>query len=378
MILHIIDDEKFLQSAIKLFESIFPGNNKFLVGIDRVGYNDFEQLKKSTFIVCEQISTSNYKNEYDSLAKNAKLIMFHNIYKEYKLELLKSDSSKIKKVWYLWGAEIYGLNPKFNTLLPLTKTAYHRSLSLKSFVRKVYLSYLKKMYYWAVFKKLLRQNKIDYVLTNITEDIEQLESFVNCKTKRAWFTYFIYDESQKYCTVDQKCNIMIGNSSSETNNHLDAFKLIEKKCARFKSIFIPLNYGDHKYSLLVKKQGKEIFDNQIVFIDTFLSIEDFKSMINSCSVIIMNHKRQQAFNTIMISLANGCKVFLREENTIFKMLKREGFIVFSIQNDIDKDDAFNSLELAQQEFNLSLIKEKYSKKFVYRRIKDEFERLMNE
>jgi len=74
----------------------------------------------------------------------------------------------------------------------------------------------------------------------------------------------------------------------------------------------------------------------------------------------MNHKRQQAFNTIMIALAQGCKVYLREENSIFGALNNKGFIIFSIQKDIDKESAFLPLSIQNQIHNLNLIKEDYT------------------
>jgi len=92
----------------------------------------------------------------------------------------------------------------------------------------------------------------------------------------------------------------------------------------------------------------------------------------------MNHKRQQAFNTIMMALANGCKVFLREENTIFKMLKREGFKIFSIQKEIDDSTAFQTLTIEDQIHNLELIVLNYSKSNVVSHIKSEFGHILNE
>jgi dTDP-N-acetylfucosamine:lipid II N-acetylfucosaminyltransferase len=374
MILHIIDDEKFLVSAINLFENIFPGENIFLVGISNVSYNNFHDLKDLTCIYFKKIDTSEYEEYYVDLSKKVDFILFHNIYKTYKLKLLNKYAITVETGWTFWGAEFYGLNPFYEPLLPETKRTYLKSLPLKTYIKKTFFSRLKKYYYWYLLKKIFREDKLVYTFTNITEDIDLLESFTNCETIRGWFSYYNYNPQSKI-EFDQalKKNILIGNSSSETNNHLDAFNLIKKIDLCNKEVYIPLNYGDIKYKDLVTKQATTIFKEQAKPITDFLSLQDYTRIINSCSVLIMNHKRQQGFNTIMMALANGCKVFIREENTIFKMLKREGFLVFSIQKDIQLKNALQVLTLEEQKFNLKLLEARYSKEIVQNRIKREFE-----
>lgn len=379
MILHIIDDEKFLVSAITLFETIYPGENVFLVGIDKKGFNNYEDLKELTKIIFKKVNTDEYIHEYLNFTKTANLVLFHNVYKTYKLKLLNKYSIDVETAWFFWGAELYGLNPFYNALLPKTKKAYFKSLPLKVYLKKAILSNIKKYYYWGIFKKILKQNKLKFTLTNIAEDIDLLEHYANCKTKRGWFTYYTFNQTSNLdINNEAKRDVLIGNSSSETNNHLDAFHLIKDKNIADKKIYIPLNYGDERYKDLVVKQAATIFKEQARPITEFLSIEAYTSIIRSCSVLIMNHKRQQAFNTIMMALANGCKVFMREENTIYKTLKREGFIVFSIDKDINNKSAFKALMIEEQHHNLKLIKENYSKNNVLSRIKGELEEILNE
>ena len=374
MILHIIDDEKFLASAITLFETIFPGKIIFLVGVDKVGFNNFEGIKDSTNVYFKKINTSEYEYDYVNLSKTVDFVLFHNVYKTYKLKLLNKYSINVETGWSFWGAELYGLNPFYNALLPETKTAYFKSLPLKTYVKKVFFSRLKKHYYWFLLKKIFKEDKLNYTFTNITEDIDLLESYTNCKTKRGWFTYYNYNPQSKIeDNHTLKRHILIGNSSSETNNHLDAFNLIKDKDISNREVYIPLNYGDKKYKDLVTKQAAAIFKERARPITDFLSLQEYTAIIKSCTVLIMNHRRQQGFNTIMMALANGCKVFIREENTIFKMLKREGFLVFSIQKDIQLKNAFQPLTIEEQTDNLKLLEAKYSKEIVLNHIKREFE-----
>lgn len=378
MILHIIDDEKFLQSAIDLFEAIYPGENVFLVGVEGDGYNNNDELKSKSFVKFININTLDYNKTFEDLLNNTTLVLFHNLYKTYKLKLLKKYDIKTKIAWTFWGAELYGLNPNFNTLLPLTKSAFYKSLPFHIYIKKTILSKLKRAYYWSIFKNAFKHNKLNYTLTNISEDIDLLETYIKVKTKREWFTYYRFNQEVLSHSNNKKQHILIGNSSSETNNHLDAFELIKNKDLTDKKVYIPLNYGDKKYGNLVTNQAKTYFNEQAYPIVDFLTINEYTSIIDSCSVLIMNHKRQQAFNTIMIALAHGCKVFLREENTIFKMLKREGFVVFSIQNDLQENVAFGPLKKHEQSINLKLIQDNYSSEAVLIHIKKSIQNILNE
>ena len=56
-------------------------------------------------------------------------------------------------------------------------------------------------------------------------------------------------------------NILVGNSNSVTNNHLDAFKMIASSASfEYNEIICPLSYGGTKeYRNLVIRKGRKIF-----------------------------------------------------------------------------------------------------------------------
>lgn len=379
MILHIVDDEKFLLTAITTFEAIFPGENKFLVGMEgSTSYNRFEDLNLLTHIVCEKIKSEAYNHAFIKMLEGTELIIFHNIYKTYKLELIKTFNGENKIAWIFWGAELYGLNPKYNALLPLTQEVFLKNLPLKTRFKKGIPSKLKKKYYWNLFKNALH-NKIDFILTNLEEDINLLESYTKTSNKRGWFTYYQFHEKNvSISSGTNKKNILIGNSSSETNNHFDTFEILKNKSLTNRKLYIPLNYGDKNYRKLVTIKAKKLFGELAIPMVDFLTLDEYSKIIDSCSVLIMNHKRQQAFNTIMIALAKGSKIFLREENSILSALKKEGFILFSIQEDIENETAFDALSNQEQLHNINLIKEKYSGKTVLAKIKKQIQGILQD
>lgn len=378
MILHIIDDEKFLVKAVKLFEDIFPGQNVFLVGVRPSSKKGlYSTAISADNVIYLKTNSREYYNTFKANLDATELLFFHNLYKEYKLKLESHIPSNKRVAWYFWGAELYGLNNKVHNLMPLTSNACKRSLSSSQYIRKQIFAKLKKVYTWYLFKKILN-SKVDYILTNITEDIDLLGEYVENSSKNGWFTYFSFEDDMKNVSNTNKQNILIGNSSSETNNHFDSFELLCTKDIQDKKIYIPLNYGEIFYRNIVIRRAKTLFKEQAFPLVDFLTLNEYKSIIESCSVLIMNHKRQQAFNTIMLAIVAGCKVFLREENTIFSCLKREGFRIFSIQADFQKVDALEVLPLQDQHHNINLAKKLYSYTVVKDKIKEQILEILSE
>ena len=345
MILHLVEEEKFLSKAIQLFEDTFPGQNVFLVGTKEPKSNPILPKGRTTQIIYQKTGTKAYKDAFVTYTGSAELLFFHNLYKTYKLELDTLIPHGKKLVFFLWGAELYGLCNKIDNLLPLTKKNYFGQLPFSVYLRKQVFAKYKRDYYWSKFKKLIK-NKVNYTLTNITEDISLLNTYAPNKAKKGWFTYFSVGEDWHLLhTSDVKNNILIGNSSSETNNHFDAFQLLENKNISDRKLYIPLNYGDPRYRELVIADAEKSFGGQAEPLLDFMSLDAYYKIVQSCSVLLMNHTRQQAFNTIMLAIAAGCKVFLREENTILKCLIREGFWVYSIQNDFQSNTAVSYTHL---------------------------------
>ena len=125
---------------------------------------------------------------------------------------------------------------------------------------------------------------MDYTITNVTEDIDLLDEFTENNSKRGWFTYYSSDMNRELERgSSKKINILIGNSSSETNNHFDAFQLFNEKNIQGKKIYIPLSYGDNKYRELVIKEADFIFGEKAEPLVDFLSTKEYSKIIDSCS-----------------------------------------------------------------------------------------------
>jgi hypothetical protein len=74
----------------------------------------------------------------------------------------------------------------------------------------------------------------------------------------------------------------------------------------------------------------------------------------------MNHKRTQGGGNINMALYFGKKVFLKKENTLYKLYKDSGVTIFNIEEDLNNDDLFKELNIEEKEKNHLIIKKIFS------------------
>lgn len=115
-------------------------------------------------------------------------------------------------------------------------------------------------------------------------------------------------------------NIQIGNSGDPTNEHIEVFDLLSRLGQQNIKIHVPLTYGSEEYINKVIVKGKALFGDNFVPLTQFMSPEVYNNYLANIDVVIFNHRRQQGFGNLVISLYLGAKVFIRKEVSIFKYL----------------------------------------------------------
>src|SRR5699024_621062 len=108
------------------------------------------------------------------------------------------------------------------------------------------------------------------------------------------------------------------------------------------------------YTEIVRKEAAKI-PTQIKFRDQFLSRSDFKAVYQQSAALIINSYRQMALGNIFTALQTGTKIYLSEKNITYYWLKKNRFMISSIEKDLRKDisqnDLFLSATQASQNFN---------------------------
>ena len=139
----------------------------------------------------------------------------------------------------------------------------------------------------------------------------------------------------------ENCNanfdsLMLGNSASEYNNHAEALMYL-KKIGYQGTIYCPLSYnGSVCYKQNIEEMGIRFFGNKFVALKDFMSLAEYQKIINSCDVVWMNHKRQQAAGNLFAALYAGKIIILDSQNPLIRTFNDWGLKVFSREILVDK------------------------------------------
>jgi len=111
--------------------------------------------------------------------------------------------------------------------------------------------------------------------------------------------------------------IQLGNSASPSNRHHEMLEWFIQHKRENLRLYVPLSYGsgDMKYIESVISRGTALFGDQFIPMNKFMSQEAYNRHLVSIDVLVFNHRRQQGFGNIAISLYVGTKVFLRSDVT---------------------------------------------------------------
>lgn len=114
--------------------------------------------------------------------------------------------------------------------------------------------------------------------------------------------------------------VQIGNSGDPTNEHFEMMDWLAPFRDRNLRIYAPLSYGNAEYIGKVISRGQSLFGDRFTPFMTLMPFHEYNQYLASLDVLILNHRRQQGFGNVAISLYLGTKVFLRNEVTIWRYL----------------------------------------------------------
>ena len=371
MILHIVADEKFIDSGSYLFEKVCPSENHYII-LKKKCQLKYIKNTKVQFIPTSMLFNRIFLkslNKYD-------FVVLHYLDIKKKILLLMAHSD-IKFVWIGWGGDYYdNYLIKCSSDFLMTKT-----LSLfnnKTYtLRSLFLLKIEKLIDILFKKYFLR--KIDFfapVLESEYTAMKQKFTFFRASYIDWNYGSYCYDDINNNGLSLQGKNILVGNSATYENNHIEILEQLKKYDLKDSKIILPLNYGDMNYAIAIKNYCKKIdIMDKCIFLDTFILNEQYQEIINSCRVVIMNHIRQQALGTINLALFLGAKVFLNKESPIYSFYKNTKATVYSIE---DLDNKYlDSLTFEQKVKNKYIVKNNFGKLCMIKKTKNLVTKIKN-
>lgn len=119
--------------------------------------------------------------------------------------------------------------------------------------------------------------------------------------------------------VSSTTNILIGNSATESNRHLEAIDFIAQYNDQDIHVYCPLSYGDKSYANDVITYGNKIFGHEkFSGITDYMSIDKYTDFMSQMDIAIFHNNRQQAMGNITLSSFLGCKVFISESTSMWE------------------------------------------------------------
>ena len=288
------------------------------------------------------------------IMKQAEYIFIHNLTEEIS-GLLFTFKGIAKKLWVMWGTDLYDY-------LPINLFDNYTSKLVNKLDSKLLLMLIRFYYsfFYAVRKKVIK--RLDYVISAHQGDIRFFKKYF--KTKAECLFQNIYPNPLDFERIENSdifenkfLNfkdsgvklLLLGNSGGPTNNHIDLMiRLSNMREQNFK-IICPLSYGPSSYIKKIVEKGKELFGDRFIPLLDFLKPELYYQILKQIDLAIMYHNRQQGIGNIQVLLFLGKAVCMKKTSIFYQLLDRGAFI-FSIQ-DLEK------LILTESEF-----KEDYARK----------------
>jgi hypothetical protein len=388
---HIFNDDKFIDSAINLLESVYPNNSEYYI-LKEEGI-DFQYVKTTSV---KRLDFNDEKSRIDFLFKinsNINQVLFFHALESKKQYIALNCDPKIVKVWLVWGFDLYSNWELFkkNIFEEKTKKLIHYDYSYKKaliFNPISFFIFRKSI----VFKKLLPEKIIKILDNNYNTNFYksvQLMSIVapvvptefsliqklKIKAQYAPFSYGCIEEllgSNIDQSVKGQPNVLVGNSADPSNNHLEIFLRLSKLDLKNSKIFVPLSYGGNdSYKSKIIEKGNELLGENFHPLVEFMTIEEYNQILLSCGTLIFNHVRQQGVGNIVVMVYLGAKIYMNKKSPVYAYFKRLGMTIFDLNN-LNNNSINRDLEVNQFNLNRELIFSLYSKQNVMIKIKELF------
>jgi hypothetical protein len=352
-ILHLVNDDKFIHFISNAFNACENVDNTFYVTVQDATMplkyiGDLPDMHIIDKYSCRSKSIKDDLGQFDAIVVHYLDFM--------KAKLLMMAPLHIPIVWSGWGGDYYGfIGNDENFFLGVESRYIHNRLNnkykhsnflmlIKGILKNILRLILKKIYRRTNFILRKAIQRTDYFSSPIPEDFGLLKCHLGSYFK-AVYTQINYGSVEMTFSIGSEDitgdNILVGNSATLPNNHFEVLRILSNLNLEDRKIVVPLSYGHAPYREAVIEQCHKLFREKFYPILDFMPLDQYYSLIASCSVVVMGHRRQQALGNTATMLYKGAKVFLDETSTVYQFFKNRGAVVYSL---IDlKEDNLSTL-----------------------------------
>lgn len=274
------------------------------------------------------------------------------------MRLLKVLPSSVPVAWRIWGFEAYNYWPALtrNLYLPITKRYHRRHIdpSWKNWLRP---------WFYRLSGRLDGFSRVRLFLSLFQEEYDLLRNvgLLSGKADFCWCSTGLSDPGNQPI-VSSGDDILLGNSATPENNHVDTFSRLARMDLQGRSVVVPLSYGNMQYRDWVLRQGKRLLGHAFEPLVDFLPRAEYFKILKRCGISLMNHLRQQALGNIFMQLRLGSNVYLND-TPVYRGLVRQGFYMSRLDQalaGVEDSPGLGTVSSAIADRNRELVKQIYS------------------
>lgn len=323
-LLHVVVDDKFIDMAIRDFEQAAPGRNEWVV---LNGRQPFKYIKDAR-VRCLDM------DGFARAAARAAGVIFHPLERRH-LAALAAVPHHCRVSWIGWGYDYYGLiRDAFpeGLLMPLTAKLVGQLASHGAAAATLDVAY---PYPRPTAGEQAALARIDIFGSAMFSEFDMVRRCVpGFRARYACWSYGDAESDYSFpgAMLDQHApNILVGNSATATNNHLELFEYLRDHVdLAGRQLIVPLSYGDNAYREAILQVGRAWFGDRFVPMVDFMPRERYVALLRSCGHVMMNHVRQQAFGNLTIAGLLGAKLHVNTHSALYPWLREKGVPVEGI------------------------------------------------
>lgn len=339
---HLMIDDKFINDFIIDAEKAAPGNNVYIIA----AFKEHVKHVKSDRVIYAPYHTSLFLETVKGIQSPDQV--FIHWASDEAIDFVLRLPKDVKIGLFFWGGDIVEIPySKFKSSIygPQTLKYFEKyeerpkvkwnPLKPKRLFRTLANRYWK---YNANEDKILEVRKAFFKRLNyfFNWNIIDFEWITDHYETSAVYKYFFYnfnpipgaDLKSNELKTKEYITILLGNSDTAPNNHLEMLDVLKKFKNEAIKIVIPLNYGNRKYGDIIEQRAIAIFGaDKVLALREFMDRAAYYQILDDVDVAVMNHYRTQAAGNTLALLYRGKKVFIHEVSSTYRLLNSNNVTV---------------------------------------------------
>ena len=249
-----------------------------------------------------------YKNLLKALSQ-AKKVILHGAWIEFVIKFINRNPTLHEKlIWIPWGGDYY-----YPHLQPTWKKDFFKNVKYLMTPSLPCVHYIRTNY-----------NAEPVIFQHLTYPVAIHEK-----------DNYRPDQVKTDNNNTDMLNVLVGNSATQTNNHIAAFSKLKDSGLDNIQVYCPLSYGSKSYASDIKRVGRYYFGQSFHPLEVFLSKQQYENFLKKIHVGVFAHKRQQAMGNCYMLLGFGKTIYLPSDSANKKHLSNFGFRVKNVDRFYD-------------------------------------------